>query len=95
MSEDPHHAGSPGSKAVAEYVLEKYRSWGVDAWIEEFQVLLPTPLERHVELLGPDGYVARLEETAFSEDKDAADPGQLPSFNAFSADGDVTGELVR
>jgi len=23
LSEDPHHAGSPGSKAVADYVLEK------------------------------------------------------------------------
>jgi len=94
MSEDPHHAGSPGSKAVAEYVLEKYESWGVDAWIEEFHVLLPTPVERHVELLSPNRYVARLQETAFSEDKDAADQGQLPSYNAFSADGDVTGELV-
>jgi len=94
LSEDPHHAGSPGSKAVADYVLEKYESWGVDAWIEEFQVLLPTPIERHVELLGPNGYTARLEETAFAEDKDAADSGQLPSYNAFSADGDVTGELV-
>ncbi len=94
LSEDPHHAGSPGSKVVAEYVLAKYRSWGVDAWIEEFQVLLPTPVERHVELVSPSNYVARLEETAFTEDKDAADEGQLPSYNAFSADGDVTGELV-
>lgn len=94
MSEDPHHAGSPGSKAVAEYVLEKYESWGMDAWIEEFHVLLPTPVERHVELLSPNRYVARLQETAFPEDKDAADEGQLPSYNAFSADGDVTGELV-
>lgn len=94
MSEEPHHAGSPGSKAVAEYALEKYRSWGVDARIEEFKVLLPTPLERHVELLSPDNYVARLEETAFPGDKDLADANQLPSFNAFSADGDVTGELV-
>ena len=94
MSEEPHHAGSPGSKAVAEYALAKYRSWGVDARIEEFKVLLPTPLERHVELLSPDHYVARLQETAFPGDKDLADLNQLPSFNAFSADGDVTGELV-
>ncbi len=94
MSEDPHHAGSPGGRAVAEYVLEKYRSWGVDARIEEFHVLLPTPVERHLELLSPEHYVARLAEEAFPEDKDSADRGQLPTFNAFSADGDVTGELV-
>jgi len=94
MSEEPHHAGSPGSKAVAEYVLEKYLSWGVEAWIEEFQALLPYPVERTVELVGPSQYVARLEEEAFAEDKDSGDEGQLPTFNAFSADGDVTGELV-
>lgn len=94
MSEAPHHAGSPGSKAVAEYVLEKHRSWGIDAWTEEFNVLLPTPIRRNVELLGQEGYVARLQETVFPEDKDASDVGQLPTFNAFSAAGDVTGELV-
>ncbi len=93
-TEEPHHASSPGSKAVAEYALARFKEWGLDARIEEFEALMPLPVTRHVELLAPERYVARLAEPAIPEDKDAADPGQLPPFNAYSADGDVTGELV-
>src|SRR6187399_2893656 len=34
---EPHHAGSPGSRKVAEYVLGKFKSFGLDARIEEFE----------------------------------------------------------
>jgi N-acetylated-alpha-linked acidic dipeptidase len=94
MTEEPHHAGSPGSKAVAEYALARFKEWGLDARIEEFEALMPIPIARHVELLEPDRYVARLAEPAITEDKDSGDRGQLPIYNAYSADGDVTGELV-
>jgi N-acetylated-alpha-linked acidic dipeptidase len=94
MSEEPHHAGSPGSRAVAEYALSKFREWGLNAEIEEFEALMPMPLTRRVELLSPGSYVARLEEPAIAEDKDSGDQNQLPTYNAYSADGDVTGELV-
>ena len=54
MTEEPHHAGSPASRAVAEYALGKFRSWNLDANIEEFEALMPFPTSRHVELLSPD-----------------------------------------
>ncbi|MEO7273864.1 MAG: transferrin receptor-like dimerization domain-containing protein [Vicinamibacterales bacterium] len=94
ITAEPHHAGSPNSKKVADYVLEKFRSWGLDARIEEFEALMPFPTERVVELIGPDGYVAKLQEPPVDADPDSADAGQLPSFNAYSADGDVTADLV-
>ena len=94
ISEEPHHAGAPGSRKVAEYVLEKFKAWGLDAEIEEHEALMPFPTERVLELLGPESYKAKLEEPRVEVDKDSADAGQLPSFNAYSADGDVTGELV-
>ena len=43
MASEPHHAGSPASKAVAEYALGLFRQWGFDAKIEEFEALLPYP----------------------------------------------------
>src|SRR6476646_4037542 len=43
ISEEPHHAGSPGSRKVADYVLAKFKSWGLDASIEEFSALMPYP----------------------------------------------------
>ena len=94
MTEEPHHAGSVGSKAVAEYALARFREMGLEARIEELQALMPFPVERQVELLEPERYVAQLKEPALPEDKDSGDRDQLPTFNAYSADGDVTGELV-
>ena len=94
ITAEPHHAGSPNSKKVADYVLEKFKSWGLDAKIEEFEALMPFPTERVVELIGPDRYVAKLQEPPVDADPDSADAGQLPSFNAYSADGDVTADLV-
>ncbi len=94
MSEAPHHAGSPGAKVVAEWALGKFREWGLDAQIEEFEALLPTPVARSVELVAPTRYVATMSEPVLAEDKDSGDQGQLPTYNAYGADGDVQGELV-
>ena len=55
---------------------------------------MPTPRERHLEMLAPEKYVAKLQEPAIPEDKDSSDLGQLPTYNAYSPDGDVTGQLV-
>ncbi|HXV65487.1 MAG TPA: transferrin receptor-like dimerization domain-containing protein, partial [Vicinamibacteria bacterium] len=94
ITEEPHIAGLPGSKKVADYILSQFKSWGLNAWIEETEALMPLPTERHVELLEPTSYVARLEEPSLLEDKDSADPGQLPTYNAYAAEGDVTAQLV-
>jgi N-acetylated-alpha-linked acidic dipeptidase len=91
---EPHHAGSPGSRKVAEYILEKFKAFGLEARIEAFEALMPYPTERLLEMTGPEHYVAELKEPAVTEDPDSADAGQLPTFNAYSADGDVTSELV-
>lgn len=94
MSEEPHHTGSKAGREVAQYVLDKFKTWGLDAEFHKFEALMPTPRERHLELLAPESYVAKLEEPALPEDKDSSDEGQLPSFNAYSPDGDVTGQIV-
>lgn len=94
MTEEPHHAGSPGAKAVAEYALARFREWGLDAEIEEFEALLPMPTQRRVEMIAPTRFLARMQEPAISEDKDSGDQGMLPTSTPYAADGDVTGNLV-
>ncbi len=94
MSEEPHHTGSQAGREVARYVLRQFRSWGLNAEIEEFVGLMPTPLERHVELLAPERYTAKLVEPPLKEDKDSSDAGQLPTYNAYSPDGDVTAQVM-
>lgn len=95
LSARPHHVGSPWGKENAEFMAGLFRSWGYDTAIEEFRVLLPTPKERHLELLEPGSFVASLEEEAIAEDSTSGQlDEQLPTYNAYSVDGDVTAELV-
>src|ERR1051325_10961784 len=90
----PHHAGSPGSKAVADYIAGLLRSWGLSVRIEEFDVLLPTPSHRSVEMIEPRALRAGLKEPPIPGDKDTYESGQIPTFNAFSASGEVTAPVV-
>ena len=91
----PHHLGSPGSKANAEYIAELFRSWGYQVAIEEFQALFPTPTERRVEMIAPRKLTASLVEDPLREDSTSGQTAeQLPTFNAYSIDGDVTAEVV-
>ena len=94
LSAYPHHLGSPGSKAVAEKILAKFKSFGLDAHLQTYQVLMPTPKVRMLEMTGPTKYTAVLKELPVMEDATSNQPGQLPTYNAWSADGDVTGKLV-
>ena len=94
ISAEPHNAGSPGSRKVAEYLLARFKSWGLNATIEEYEALMPFPTERVVELVAPEKYTATLKEPGVEADKDSTDANQLPTFNAYSADGDVTADLV-
>lgn len=91
---EPHHAGSAGSRKVAEYVLAQFKSWGLNASIETFEALMPYPTERLVELVAPERYTLKLAEPPVAQDPDSTDAGALPTFNAYSADGDVTADLV-
>jgi N-acetylated-alpha-linked acidic dipeptidase len=94
MAARPHHAGSPGSKAVADYIAGLLRSWGLNTRVEEFEVLLPVPTTRSLEMIEPRHLRATLKEPPVTGDKYSAEAGQLPPYNAFSASGDVTAPLV-
>lgn len=94
MSDKPHHAGSATDESVAEYALGLFKSFGLEAHIENFEALMPYPTVREVEMTGPVEYKLKLKEPAIPQDPYSSQPGQLPTFNAYSASGDVTGELV-
>jgi N-acetylated-alpha-linked acidic dipeptidase len=95
LTSHPHHVGSPQDKLNAEYMANLFRSWGYQTEIAEYHVLFPTPKTRVLELLGAKPFKAKLEEPALKEDKTSGQKSeQLPSYNAYSADGDVTAELV-
>src|SRR3989442_174982 len=91
LSARPHHVGSPYDKNNAEWILSKFKEWGWDAEIERFEVLFPTPIERRLELVEPTRFTAKLEEPTIALDPTSGQKNeQLPSYNAYSIDGDVT-----
>jgi len=95
LSARPHHVGSAYDRANAEWLRDRLASWGWDAKIETFDVLFPTPKARQVELVAPTRFRAKLEEPTVAGDPTSGQHSeQLPSYNAYSADGDVTAPLV-
>ncbi|HEY1925432.1 MAG TPA: transferrin receptor-like dimerization domain-containing protein [Candidatus Acidoferrum sp.] len=96
LSAHPHNVGTPHDKEYAEWIAAKFKEFGLDTHIEEFEVLYPTPKERVVELVeGGPKFVAKLQESALPQDPTSNQQNeQLPTYNAYSIDGDVTAPLV-
>ena len=95
LSAYPHHVGSPHDKQDQEWIASKFKQWGWDVHVESFQVLFPTPKERVLEMVEPTKFAAKLEEPPIAEDPTSNQQSdQLPSYNAYSIDGDVTAPLV-
>jgi N-acetylated-alpha-linked acidic dipeptidase len=95
LSARPHHVGSARDRENAEWILSTFQGWGLDAHLEVFQVLFPTPRERILELVEPTKFVAGLQEPVVAEDPTSSqNDEQLPTYNAYSADGEVTAPLV-
>jgi N-acetylated-alpha-linked acidic dipeptidase len=95
LSARPHHVGSPYDKDNAEWLLARYKEWGYDAKIETFYVLFPTPKSRMLEMVSPTPYRAVLKEPIVPGDPTTNQTDeQLPTYNAYSADGDVTAPLI-
>lgn len=95
MSAEPHWVGTEYGRKNAEWMAKQFESWGYDTKIETYQVLFPYPKVRLLELTAPSTYKAKL--TAVPVDGDAytaQGEALLPSYNAFSTDGDVEAELV-
>lgn len=95
LSARPHHVGSPYDHDNAEWLVAQLKSYGLDAQIEEFTALFPTPKSRLLELEGPKPFKATLQEPAIGVDPTSDQQSeQLPTYNAYSRDGDVTAPLV-
>jgi N-acetylated-alpha-linked acidic dipeptidase len=96
LAAHPHNVGTAYDKENAQWIAGKFKEFGFDTHIEQFDVLFPTPKERAVELVeGGPKFVAKLQEPALKEDPTSSQQSeQLPTYNAYSIDGDLTAPLV-
>ncbi len=95
LAAEPHWVGTEYGRQNAEWMAAQFKSWGYDTKIETYHILFPYPKIRELELVSPVTYKAKL--TAVPVDGDpytAQGDALLPSYNAFSTDGDVEAELV-
>ena len=94
LSSVPHHVGSEGGKFVASEIAKVFKDNGWDTKIETYQLMFPTPITRVLEMSGVTNFKALLKEPAFKEDATSGQLDQLPTYNCWSADGDVSANLV-
>ncbi|MBC7899077.1 MAG: M28 family peptidase [Saprospiraceae bacterium] len=95
LSLRPHHIGSAYNKENADFIASLFRSWGYETKLEQFDVLFPTPRSRLVEMTTPEKFTLKLNEPEVAGDPSSGQQSEhLPSYNAYSIDGDVTGPLV-
>ncbi len=95
LSARPHHLGSAYNKENADFIAAQFRSWGYETKLEQFEVLFPTPKTRLVEMTTPERFTLKLSEPAVAGDATSGQQTeQLPPYNAYSIDGDVTAPIV-
>ena len=90
----PHIAGKNKTQAI--YTRDLWESYGIKTKIETYEVLLNYPISHRLALLnnGSVEFEAALREDIIPEDPTSANPDQVPTFHGYSANGNVTGELV-
>ena len=94
LTADPHVAGSPRDRVLAEWVRDRWREYGLEqVEIVEHQVLLPYATDVQVEMLTPSRWRATMKEDAIDGDPFSARDAGI-AYHAYSASGDVTAPVV-
>ncbi len=95
LTSAPHIAGSPEDKTTAEYVLQKFKEAGLDAYIQEYKVWMNLPAKIKVDVVAPQGVVMHGPSPEHvSDDPYQDDPRVTTAFNEYSPSGDVTADVV-
>ena len=94
LTEEPHVAGTPEDYATALYVRDRMRAYGLEAELQEFHVLLNYPKRVELALEAPVEEPLALREDPIPGDKDSADPTVFEGFHGYSADGEVSAQVV-
>lgn len=94
LTEDPHVAGTPAEKKVADYVLARFKEFGLDTEMVRYDVFLNHPRMVKLSLDAPVVEQLKLREEAYDIDKDSSTTGMFPAFHGYGASGKAGGEVV-
>jgi len=97
LTEEPHLSGTARNYAVAEYVRERFREYGLDeVSYHEFPALLSFPKSASLAIRQPVGQEFDLTEDPHPADKDSRlydEPGQV-AYHGYAPSGKVRAEVV-
>lgn len=94
LTAEPHVAGSPRDRALAEWIRDRWRDDGLErVEITQHDVLLPYATDISVEMTAPSPWRASLKEEAVAGDPFTARDVGIP-YHAYSASGDITAAVV-
>jgi N-acetylated-alpha-linked acidic dipeptidase len=94
LSEEPHVAGTPAEKKVAEYVLAKFKEFGLEAEMLRYDVFLNHPALVSLRLVSPVEEELSLIEHPYDVDKDSTPAGMFPAFHGYGASGEAEAQVV-
>ena len=94
LTEEPHVAGTPAEKKVADFVLARFKEFGLAAEINRLDVFLNHPKSVTLRLVAPEEMELSLQEAPYQVDKDSTVEGMFPAFHGYGASGAARGQVV-
>ena len=94
LTEEPHVAGTPQEKALADFVLARFKEFGLDATMTRYDVFLNHPKSVSLKLTSPVELELSLREDPYDVDKDSTASGMFPAFHGYGASGKAAGQVV-
>jgi N-acetylated-alpha-linked acidic dipeptidase len=94
LTEEPHVAGTPADRALAEMVRDRLKEYGFESTIASYSVLLNYPKRVSLKLVEPVEQVLALFEPGNPRDKDSYSLDAFPAFHGYGASGKASGQVV-
>jgi hypothetical protein len=94
LTEEPHVAGTPAEKKLADYVLARFKEFGIERRLVRYDVFLNHPKHVSLKLVSPVEEELKLTEDPYDVDKDSTQDGMFPAFHGYGASGKAEGQVV-
>ena len=94
LTAEPHVAGTPAEKKVADYVRDRLTEFGLSVETIKYDVFLNHPKLVSLTMTVPSRQELALKEDVLPQDKVTGSPGQFPAFHGYGASGVASGQVI-
>jgi N-acetylated-alpha-linked acidic dipeptidase len=94
LTEEPHVAGTPENEAVARYIRDRFKEYGLQTELKQYPVYLGYVRSAILEQVAPRQALLSHPEDGFAHDKDSYDPRAALNWNGYSPSCDLTREAL-